>query len=425
MSIEFSKTSQEPKSVGTTACKKPGKLDVPGSAVPSGFMALMSLLSSVDNGGDAVVPADDAVISSGALPDAGAGQALPFLATNPWVQLPLSAQVPQDTTSKVGMQLGVIGTIKAGTPLGEIGTIGTVVSAQDMTATQASMGTAVQPKPVDVLNKSGFSVPGGIATDVGKAESLEQKGDVFLVNLVPTQTVTDVAVPTQLRHKSADQAQTLSAIQIELRDVKGSTALTPIVPVHDAGIALVVGGSGDPWTRPNDHVGTKSASGQSGTGVDGAFGTAFVGAERDRAVFEVSATSAVVPEAGLAETVSYWAAQGVQNAELKLDGFGGDPVEVSISLNGDQAQIEFRTDQVDVRQAIEGATAHLKELLLSEGLQLTGVWVGASGSGNTPGDGSQQRQGAKHAAFVKTHAVEQTGSVVTNHSVGRSLDVFV
>jgi flagellar hook-length control protein FliK len=413
MSIEFIKTSQEPKSVGATACKKLGKLDGPSSAVPSGFMALMSLLSSVDNGGDAVVPADDAVLASGTLPDAGAGLALPFPVTNPWVQLPQSAQVPQDTTSKAGMQLG------------EIATIGTVVSAPDMTATQASVGTFVQAKSVDLLNKSAISVQGGIAAAVGKSESLEQKGDVFLVNSVPTQTVTDVAVPSQLRHKSADQAQTLSAIQLELREVKGATALMPIVPVHDAGVAMVVGGSGDPWTRPNDHVGSKSASGQSGTGVDGTFGTTFVGTERDRAVFEVSATSAVVPEAGLAETVSYWVTQGVQNAELKLDGFGGDPMEVSISLNGDQAQIEFRTDQVDVRQAIEGATAHLKELLLSEGLQLTGVWVGASGKGNTPGDEPQQRQGAKHAAFVKTHAVEQTGSAVTNHSVGRALDVFV
>jgi flagellar hook-length control protein FliK len=98
----------------------------------------------------------------------------------------------------------------------------------------------------------------------------------------------------------------------------------------------------------------------------------------------------------LADTVSYWVSQGVQKAELKLDGFGAEPIEVSISLANGEAQIGFRTNRADVRDVIEGAMSHLKELLASEGLVLAGVSVGASGQDRAGAQAQRERAGARH-----------------------------
>ncbi|MCX7233816.1 MAG: flagellar hook-length control protein FliK [Burkholderiales bacterium] len=80
----------------------------------------------------------------------------------------------------------------------------------------------------------------------------------------------------------------------------------------------------------------------------------------------------------LAQTISYWLGQGVQNAELKLDGFGAEPVAVRISVAHGEAHIGFRSDQAEVRQLIEGAVLQLRDLLGQEGLTLAGVSIGSS-----------------------------------------------
>ncbi|MDP2367622.1 flagellar hook-length control protein FliK [Rhodoferax sp.] len=148
----------------------------------------------------------------------------------------------------------------------------------------------------------------------------------------------------------------------------------------------------------------------------------------------VEATSAThnaalpTPEMMVAAQLSYWIAGKVQNAELRLDVFGRQPVEVSISMKGGEAQVEFRTDQPEVRQVLEGAVAHLKNLLKEEGLSLAGVFVGSSG---------QQRQGAHpspgrpvdpEARQVRVDVAEATASVKTDGGrpvAGRSVDLFV
>ena len=115
---------------------------------------------------------------------------------------------------------------------------------------------------------------------------------------------------------------------------------------------------------------------------------------------------------------------GVQSAELTLDGLGSEPVEVRISLNGDQAQIDFRTNQMDVRQVLEGASAHLKELLAGEGLQLTGLSVGTSGGGSAQSGAQQQRPGARQATVTPPPVAVAAASRSANLTVGRTLDLF-
>jgi flagellar hook-length control protein FliK len=142
--------------------------------------------------------------------------------------------------------------------------------------------------------------------------------------------------------------------------------------------------------------------------------------------YQVAPSSAVVADGALAETVSYWAAHGVQNATMQLDGLGSEPVEVSISMNGDMAQVDFRTNQVDVQQAIKAEAGQLKDMLLSQGLQLAGLSIGQSGQGGQADKGQKQAGEAKKIAMVDSQfAAEPQRGRSLNLSVGQSLDLFV
>ena len=127
----------------------------------------------------------------------------------------------------------------------------------------------------------------------------------------------------------------------------------------------------------------------------------------------------------LADTVSYWVSQGVQKAELKLDGFGAEPIEVSISLANGEAQIGFRTNRADVRDVIEGAMSHLKELLASEGLVLAGVSVGASGQDRAGAQAQRERAGARHKGVSLVEPDAALSAPRGRAVSGRTVDLFV
>jgi flagellar hook-length control protein FliK len=99
---------------------------------------------------------------------------------------------------------------------------------------------------------------------------------------------------------------------------------------------------------------------------------------------------------------------------------------VRISVAGDQTQVDFRTNQPEVRQALENASVQLKEMLSGEGLQLTGMSIGTSGRGQTPSDGGHQpRPSTRQIARVSLEPVVATTARVANRSVGQSLDLYV
>lgn len=167
-------------------------------------------------------------------------------------------------------------------------------------------------------------------------------------------------------------------------------------------------------------------------GVEGAWGhQALLAGGRVSASATLAGTPTQSFESMVADTVSYWTTQGVQNAELKLDGFGDEAVAVRISLKGDQAHIGFRTDQPEIRQMLEGALAHLKEVLKSEGLVLSGVSVGGSGQNGAEAqeqrgraDGRQNSQ-TSQTGLMTTDAGSVPGPQRINPAVGRALDMFV
>lgn len=135
------------------------------------------------------------------------------------------------------------------------------------------------------------------------------------------------------------------------------------------------------------------------------------------------------PATAMAEKMHYWVSRGVQSAELQLDAFAGGSVDVSISVKGDVAMVEFRTDQPQARQLLQDAMPQLKDLLAGEGLMLSGGFVGSSMAHQ--GSPSRERDGQPgtmaRPAGGPAQMVESAGSRAagTRTGAGHSVDLFV
>ena len=127
----------------------------------------------------------------------------------------------------------------------------------------------------------------------------------------------------------------------------------------------------------------------------------------------------------VAEQVKYWISQDVQNAQIKLDGLGSKPVEVSISMSGNEAHVAFRTDELQTRGVLENAGTQLKDMLQSQGLVLSGVSVGTSGSGNGGAGDPKSRQSSRQGVVNVIVASPAVAGPSTGQAAGRSLDLFV
>lgn len=195
-----------------------------------------------------------------------------------------------------------------------------------------------------------------------------------------------------------------------------------------AGVAQAVAavGTSEFGVRRAERVGENMTSGRGGSG-DGATGyQAMPAASGAEPSFTLTDPTAVMsPEAMVAEQVNYWIGQDVQNAELKLDGMGDSPVEVSISLQGKEARVEFRTDQLEARQVLEGAVSHLRDLLGNEGLVLSGVSVGSSGADGAASQEKRPRQGERQTSFAVPQAQPAEAGVRPGRLSGQSVDLFV
>jgi flagellar hook-length control protein FliK len=232
-------------------------------------------------------------------------------------------------------------------------------------------------------------------------------------------------VTTLLSNRQTNVSSTVSQVQAELREVRThqlapAAVVTPDVSRLAQAMASVNGAS-----NPAERTPGKLQSGAPGAGMEGLLGTALADKLGMSPTYEVAPATAVVADTQVAETVSYWATHGVQSAELTLDGLGNEPVKVRISVDGDQTQVDFRSNQPEVRQALESASAQLKTMLSGEGLQLTGMSIGTSGRGQTPGDGGQPKPSPRQTTRVSLAPTVATTARVANLSVGQSLDLYV
>lgn len=231
------------------------------------------------------------------------------------------------------------------------------------------------------------------------------------------------AVDTAAAPTLAPAAKVAAAMQVQPQQVLAELQRDAATPGLQQAVA--VSGLGENGLRRAERVAEKSVFSTAGNGdASGAQAVTTTG-RNDGSSPLLDQAVVMTPEVAVAEQVSYWIGRDVQNAELKLDGLGASPVEVSISLQGNEAQVAFRTDQVEARHVLEGAVSHLRELLGNEGLVLSGVSVGSSGA---DGSAPQERQARPHgrtAAVAVPQAQAAEANVRAGRASGRAVDLFV
>ncbi|MBU2286772.1 MAG: flagellar hook-length control protein FliK, partial [Gammaproteobacteria bacterium] len=129
----------------------------------------------------------------------------------------------------------------------------------------------------------------------------------------------------------------------------------------------------------------------------------------------------------MVEQVSWWLSQKTQGAELKLEVMGGHRVSVSVQVQGNEAQVAFRSDHPETRHMLQQAMPQLKELLGNEGLMLANSSVGgeAQGAGQpSDGQGARQFQGREGGSDAAPGAAEAPKPAHRVQS-SRALDMYV
>jgi flagellar hook-length control protein FliK len=97
----------------------------------------------------------------------------------------------------------------------------------------------------------------------------------------------------------------------------------------------------------------------------------------------------------LSDQVSLWAAGQTRKASLRLEAGLREALEVDVSLNGDKAQLAFRTDDAQARDVIRAhAYQILNEMLSQAGLGLDSLSVGGRDAGQSGESAHEWRQHA-------------------------------
>lgn len=236
----------------------------------------------------------------------------------------------------------------------------------------------------------------------------------------------DAASLLPLKTRTAELQSGVSANLAESRKLEVAAPLGVSAREPTLANAWVTSALAEGLPRQPDRFAAKSSVFSTDAGMGGIWGqSALHSGNRFDAPLVMAPSTTSSLETSVAETVSYWATQGVQNAELKLDGLGDHPVAVHISMKGDQAHIDFRTDQPEVRQLLEGASTHLKELLKSEGLVLSGVSVGTSAQGNSQAPDQRPPAFARQSSLTSAPAVVQQSLQRVNPARAGAVDLFV
>lgn len=289
----------------------------------------------------------------------------------------------------------------------------------------ASTALTTPTTPVDAAARS-VSASAPLATQLASKSRVasDAKLDLGDAGSQPATGNTDVA--TLLGHRRASQSHAAVQAQVELRQASLQPGQQPALAALDASRAAPIVLSAAMLSSLADPRADRPATGQVRTGLEGALGGTVADRLGISPTYEVAAASATVAEGQVAETVSYWASNGVKSAKLTLDGLGDEPIEVQISVEGDQAQIDFRSNQPEVRQVLESASAQLKAMLSGQGLQLTGMSVGTSGQGGAQDNGRHQpKPGARQASLVSLEPARASSTRVANAAVGQALDLYV
>lgn len=264
----------------------------------------------------------------------------------------------------------------------------------------------------------GARAPGMAALDTG-ALLRQQAGEAALSGRE------DAGRPDAEAQALARETMQASAARPLLAPQTAASAAS-VVSMFEAGLAGLRAGPGgrvqERGAARTHHL-PESAQDGSLAWADAAPGTGAA-----QAASPVYAPTAATPVAAavLAQKLYFWVAGGVQSAQLELDAFDGGAVEVHIAVKGEEAYIEFRSDQPQARKLLTDAMPHLKDLLAGEGLTLSGGFVGTSAQ--HPGDdGSAPRERPSGARSARERVLVDACAPASaaRLGLGSAVDLFV
>ena len=291
-----------------------------------------------------------------------------------------------------------------------LGSAGGILMAADMRAPSALAGTKSNFHSNALSDSSEAPDALGIGNTVAKSARLSRERG--RTEIVSTGAVAQTSA-----------AISVDATKFELREVGARVEIVGIVPIPVAADALPLeAGMMSEFRREKAIFKAHSTA----TGSD--FGVANGSDARPTSL----SLEGMAPDVGggMAQgdqsPGTYWVSSDMKNAEMKLDGFGESPVEVSISMRGNQAHVAFRTDEIETRLALADASVTLKDMLSKEGLDLAGVSVGTSGAGGDTARDHRPRQENRPMRIdnlASKFPSGVSGDIVSSRA-GR-LDVFV
>lgn len=128
--------------------------------------------------------------------------------------------------------------------------------------------------------------------------------------------------------------------------------------------------------------------------------------------------------------MAFWMNARQQKAEVVLDR-DGEPVRVQVMMEGNTAHVTFRSDEQATRAMLDASVAQLRDLLASQGVELSGVQVGAEAGGQSQADAQGARgdgfmpEGARRVRLQSGALQEQVAGLPRQIGAARTgVDVF-
>lgn len=435
--------SQNNQSTQATRTKSPtqqqGVSDAGNEAAASGFLALLAAMGDASGDGAVLAAPDAAVMPADLMTDVPAGGA-DASAVAAWHGLFGAAT----NDGALGAAGGAVGDAASAGSFGAAGgSIGSMLGG--LAADGRSQGLVAETMKLDTSADLKDGQPLGVTTGFSRAFSRLQGAQAQRAGVGGALDASAVPVVSGelLQHRVGGHATTAALVQsMNERVSPGAQHVTVAAERVGSALGVPVGAeltgalvAGALASPASNHGAGSSGESRAGEGHPGANAGSEAGSApatpETGGVDNAQTFSDANPmgaEEQVADQVAYWVNQKTQSAEMTLNR-DGQPVEVSVSLSGNEAHVSFRSDQAETRALLDQSMAQLSDLLRSEGLVLSGMSVGTSAQGGSgaSGEGGQSggREGARHAQVVSKAPTGSSSLVRGAVASARAVDIFV
>ena len=253
------------------------------------------------------------------------------------------------------------------------------------------------------------------------------------------QTADNAAISAAMAHidKTAPRAEPVQSqrpapVASQGISLQGMTAVTPQTAEHLK--ELLRSAKSDSASAGAEKTGSAAGGADllaAAAGIGAAMGAASAGMQgqgQSASDLSPSTNPDAMPserEQEVSEQVAFWVHQKTQNAALSIE-HQGKPIQVQVQLNGQEAHVRFAAGDEQARQWLAQGQDQLRELLQAQGLNLSGVSVGAEGAGQGQSQSETSGRQPANAAVTRVSVQNAVGttSPARSHAQG-SVDLFV